>query len=146
MSQNLPSILEAARQLPPEEQRQLAEQLLKESHATETGGDPAYSIPDLAKEIGPGKLALQPGQHRYGSTEMGAGDLAEVDPKDEAAFRWINEHGGQYAGQWLALDGDRLLAHGPDLSEVAAVARARGVRFPLLHLVEPRRDHPFIRS
>jgi hypothetical protein len=78
--------------------------------------------------------------------DTGVDDLAESDSKDEAAFKWINEHGGQYTGQWLALDGDRLLAHGPDLSEVAAVARARGVQFPLLHLVEPPRDHPYIRS
>jgi hypothetical protein len=68
------------------------------------------------------------------------------DARDEAAFKWINEHGGEYPGQWLALDGDRLLAHGPDLAEVAAGARAAGVRFPLLHLVEPPREHPYIRS
>jgi hypothetical protein len=68
------------------------------------------------------------------------------DPKDEAAFKWINEHGGAYAGQWLALDGDRLLAHGANLVEVAAVARATGVPFPLLHLVEPPREHPYIHS
>jgi len=70
----------------------------------------------------------------------------QSDLQDEAAFKWINEHGNEYPGQWLALDGDRLLAHGSDLAEVTAAARAAGVRFPLLHLVEPTREHPYIRS
>ncbi len=69
-----------------------------------------------------------------------------TDAKDAAAFKWINEHSGEYHGQWLALDGDRLLAHGPELTEVATAARAMGVEFPLLHLVEPPRQHPYIRS
>jgi hypothetical protein len=64
--------------------------------------------------------------------------------KDAAAFDWINEHGSAYSGEWLALDGDRLLAHGEDLKAVAAAARAQGVEFPLLHLVEPPRPHPYI--
>ena len=70
----------------------------------------------------------------------------QPDPQDEAAFKWINEHGSEYPGQWLALDGDRLLAHGFNLAEVAAAARGAGVQFPLLHLVEPPREHPYIRS
>lgn len=70
----------------------------------------------------------------------------EVVPKDQAAFSWINAHGSAYQGQWLALDGDRLLAHGANLVEVAAAARAAGVQLPLLHLVEPPREYPYIRS
>jgi ElaB/YqjD/DUF883 family membrane-anchored ribosome-binding protein len=74
-----------------------------------------------------------------------ADDLQDYS-KDQAAFKWINEHGREYPGQWLALDGDTLLAHGLDLSQVATAARAQNVQFPLLHLVEPPRDHPYIRS
>jgi hypothetical protein len=70
----------------------------------------------------------------------------QSDPQDEAAFKWINEHGNEYPGEWLALDGDNLLAHGPDLAKVAAAARAADVQFPLLHLVEPPRKYPYIRS
>ncbi len=68
---------------------------------------------------------------------------ASPGQKDEAAFDWINTHGSDYPGEWLALDGDRLLAHGANLMEVAA-ARAAGVQFPLLHLVEPPREYPYI--
>jgi len=67
MSQTLPSILEAARQLPPEERRQLAEQLLQESNKTEDHAkDPAYNIPDLAKDIGPEDLARNLNHYLYG--------------------------------------------------------------------------------
>jgi antitoxin (DNA-binding transcriptional repressor) of toxin-antitoxin stability system len=66
--------------------------------------------------------------------------------KDAAAFQWINAHASDYHGQWLALDGDRLLAHSANLAEVAAAARALGVQFPLLHLVEPPRDHHYIHA
>ena len=68
------------------------------------------------------------------------------DPKDDTAFQWINENESAYPGEWLALNGDRLLAHGFDLREVAATARAAGVQYPLLHLVEPPRKYPYIRS
>lgn len=70
----------------------------------------------------------------------------EGEQKDAAAFQWINGHGSAYHGQWLALEGNRLLAHGTDLIEVAAAARAHGVPFPLFHLVEPPREHPYIHS
>src|SRR5262245_43381249 len=70
----------------------------------------------------------------------------QIDSRDEVAFKWINQHSSEYPGEWLALDGDRLLAHGPDLAEVASKARDKGVQFPLLHLVEPPREHPYIRS
>lgn len=73
-------------------------------------------------------------------------DSFTVELKDQAAFSWINAHSSEYQGQWLALDGDRLLAHGANLAEVAAAARAAGVQFPLLHLVEPPREQPYIRS
>ena len=70
----------------------------------------------------------------------------ENHQNDAAAFAWINMYASEYHGQWLALEGDRLLAHGTDLIEVAAAARAQGVPFPLLHLVEPPREHPYIHS
>jgi Family of unknown function (DUF5678) len=69
-----------------------------------------------------------------------------ADPKDEPAMRWINEHAKEYPGEWLALDGYQLLAHGKELKEVSSEAKAQGVDLPLLHLVEPPREHPYIRS
>ncbi len=52
------------------------------------------------------------------------------------ALHWIAEHRREYAGQWVALDGDRLIAHGPDHDEVWAAAQASGVYLPLISFVE----------
>jgi hypothetical protein len=32
----------------------------------------------------------------------------------EREQRWLDEHRDEYLWQWVALEGDRLLAHGPD--------------------------------
>src|SRR2546425_3340638 len=110
--------------------------------------DNVSSILQQIAALSPGDLAELRSQWERlsadGSEAIVHDDL-QADSKDEAAFKWINEHGREYAGQWLALDGESLLAHGPDLSEVATVARAKGVQFPLLHLVEPPLAHPYIR-
>jgi hypothetical protein len=52
------------------------------------------------------------------------------------AIRWITEHAREYAGQWVALDGDRLIAHGRDHDEVWAAAQASGVYLPMVTFVE----------
>jgi len=51
-------------------------------------------------------------------------------------LRWLEEHEADYAGQWLALDGDRLLACGADAKQVYAAAGAAGVHVPFVVLAE----------
>lgn len=58
----------------------------------------------------------------------------QVDASRET--RWLAEHGREYAGQWVALDGDRLLAHGESAREVYEAVHASEVRLPLVVLVE----------
>ena len=50
---------------------------------------------------------------------------------------WVARHRDEYANQWVALDGDRLLSHGPRLKEVLEAARAAGVNDALLLRLEP---------
>ncbi len=38
-------------------------------------------------------------------------------------MRWIGEHRNEFPGEWVALDGDRLIAHGKDADPVFAAAR-----------------------
>lgn len=52
------------------------------------------------------------------------------------ALRWIAEHAREYAGQWVALDGARLIAHSRDHDEVWAAAQASGVYLPMVTFVE----------
>jgi hypothetical protein len=66
---------------------------------------------------------------------------AEAVEKDEERFQramtWLRENQAQYVGQWVALDGDRLVSFGKDGKQVYAQAKAAGVEVPLLeHIVE----------
>ncbi len=45
---------------------------------------------------------------------------------------WLREHGQEYSGQWVALNGEELLSHGADARSVRDEARAKGVQTPLM--------------
>ncbi len=49
---------------------------------------------------------------------------------------WLKDNGRNYIGQWIALEGNQLLAHGKDHRAVLKAARATGAQSPLIHLVE----------
>lgn len=57
---------------------------------------------------------------------------------DERAreYAWLEEHRAEYLDQWVALDGDRLLSHGPTLAHVRREAEAQGVEDALMILIE----------
>jgi Family of unknown function (DUF5678) len=65
-------------------------------------------------------------------------------PDPEPAMRWLNEHSHEYGGQWIALDGDRLIAHGENADEVFAAADADGANLPLVTYIPPADAPPFI--
>lgn len=56
---------------------------------------------------------------------------------------WIEGHRDEYLNQWVALDGDHLLAHGTDARQVYLAARAAGVRAPFLERVTPKEEGAF---
>jgi len=51
-------------------------------------------------------------------------------------FQWMKEHEHEYAGQWIALMGDKLVAHGPVAKEVFAKARELGYPRAMVFLAE----------
>ena len=61
----------------------------------------------------------------------------------EREHAWIERNRDEYLDQWVALDGDRLLAHGSDARSVYLAAREAGVRAPYMTRVEPRDELPF---
>ena len=57
----------------------------------------------------------------------------------QQAMKWIQEHREEYLGQWVALEGDRLISHGTDALKVHADAKAAGIEAPFLeHIVEEK--------
>lgn len=51
-------------------------------------------------------------------------------------FEWMKQHEREYIGQWVALKGDQLIAHGTAAKTVFARARELGVNDALVYLVE----------
>ena len=68
-------------------------------------------------------------------------------PDHTREFAWIEAHKDEYAGQWVALDGDRLVAASLIQQEVwdaVTAARAAGVNIPLVHHMSSPDDLPYI--
>ena len=49
-----------------------------------------------------------------------------------AEQEWLNRHGHEYRGQWVAIEGDRLISHGTKAAAVLDAARRQGIERPLL--------------
>ena len=57
---------------------------------------------------------------------------------NEQERAWIEAHRERYLNQWVALDGDRLVAHGADAKRVYDEAREQGITSPYLERVSPK--------
>ena len=57
-------------------------------------------------------------------------------PDDTRTRQWLAQHRREYADQWVALDGDRLIAAGKDHDAVWAAAEADGAHLPLITFIE----------
>jgi hypothetical protein len=58
-------------------------------------------------------------------------------------MRWLAEHRKEYAGQWVALKGSRLLSHGTNAREVFEAARKLGAVNPVFVHIESEDALPF---
>ena len=85
------------------------------------------------------KLVQQLNAERQAFAPANNGTTA-IKHSREREMRWLSEHEAEYAGQWLALDGDCLLSHGADPHQVRAEARAQGVASPFVVIAEAPND------
>ncbi len=60
------------------------------------------------------------------------------------SMEWIRQHRKEYGGQWVVLDGDRLIAAGNDILALKAAKEADGARSPFFDFVEPADALPFL--
>jgi hypothetical protein len=72
----------------------------------------------------------------------------ELEPSGSARSRalestWVERHREMYLGQWVALEGDTLVAHGTNAREVYLAARQGGIDGPYIVHIIPDMD-PYI--
>src|SRR5262245_55881126 len=73
---------------------------------------------------------------------------ADADQKAAAVKRaqhmaWLKAHREEYAGQYVALDGDRMVGAGATIREAHEQARRQGVERPFLTHISSVNDAPF---
>lgn len=62
-------------------------------------------------------------------------------------MRWIEEHAvelKQFAGEWVVVEGERLIAHGNKLPEVVNKAKSLGIKVPYVVRIPEEQEAPFI--
>ncbi|MEP7338793.1 MAG: DUF5678 domain-containing protein [Acidobacteriota bacterium] len=57
---------------------------------------------------------------------------------------WVKAHRQAYAGQWVALDGDRLVAASPNRMEISTAVKADGGKLPLILRIPSPDDLPYV--
>ncbi|HZF39640.1 MAG TPA: antitoxin AF2212-like protein [Blastocatellia bacterium] len=71
----------------------------------------------------------------------GAADVVETTEKPDTycirEMEWLSKRRHEYPGEYVALDGDRLVSHGADGREIYRQARAAGVKVPFMAHIEP---------
>jgi hypothetical protein len=70
-------------------------------------------------------------------------EVRQQSERFRRAMRWIDENRAQYMGQWVALDGDRLISHGQDARQVHLDAKAAGIESPFVERVMEEDNLPF---
>ena len=59
-------------------------------------------------------------------------------------MKWIADNRSVYAGQWVAVEGDRLVAAALDAREVFLAAKAEGIAIPFVVHILPEDSLPFV--
>lgn len=64
-------------------------------------------------------------------------------PDRSREYAWIKKHGAAYSGEYVALEGEQLLAHGPDGAIVLTTAQQTGVAVPFLIRLDNSQEENF---
>jgi len=71
-------------------------------------------------------------------TKQSPASKEEIE-KFRLSMKWIDENRQKFLGQWVCLDGDRLVAHGTDALKIYKKAREKGIEVPFVeHIVEEK--------
>ena len=76
----------------------------------------------------------------FHAAEVVAAPTVEAKVADEHGphpeLKWLRDHGAKYRGEWVALDGYKLFAHGEDGKKVYREAKEAGVKSPFMDYIE----------
>jgi hypothetical protein len=82
---------------------------------------------------------------RFADELQQEGNLRFVPSRDRSReMRWIRDNRAEFAGQWVVVEGDRLIAADADGHKAFASAKAAGVDTPFLVHVLPPDELPFV--
>lgn len=73
-------------------------------------------------------------------TKIGKSSIGYFDQKKEE--QWLKENSCKYKGEWVVLDGSRLVGHGSDPRPIVAKARSEGVITPFVEFIRDETE-PF---
>lgn len=68
----------------------------------------------------------------------------EPQPDRTLEWEWIKNHQDEYAGQWVALEGDRLVAARSNRMELSEALKLTQANRPLIHRMASPDDLPYI--
>lgn len=68
----------------------------------------------------------------------------EPMPDRTIELEWVERHKHEYPGQWVALDGDRLIAASPIQQEVWDAVNADNAKIPIVFRVSDPNDLPYV--
>ncbi len=122
-------------QLDSEQQKEVLEHLEKKVNGKHQAGatvTPKIVGEDIVKDRSKPELPFTP---RIVGT---------YEPEDRTKeHEWLRLHSDEYAGQWVALSGDRLLSHGYVLKEVMKKVEQTGITNALVARAEASDAPPF---
>jgi hypothetical protein len=79
----------------------------------------------------------------HANKRVGTGNASSAEVTRRHEYEWIRLHRDEYAGQYVALDGARLVTHADSLSEVYRLADAAGASHPFIVRIEAKDELPF---
>jgi hypothetical protein len=68
----------------------------------------------------------------------------EPMPDRTRELEWIKSHKHEYAGQWVALEGDRLVVASPNRLDISTALKTAGAKRPLIHRISSPDDLPYV--
>ena len=84
-------------------------------------------------------LADEEKQKILAEKESKKAELKADQEKFHLAMKWLEENRQKYLGQWVCLDGDKLIAHGTDAVKLYKDAKTKGIEVPFVeHITEEK--------